>query len=144
MAELLRRNRAPAEVMLVLAAEDAQLRKAFAKAGRNGPCPCGSGRTFKHYHGRYILQRGMRFVLPLCGSIRCHMRARDRSLGCTSTWTSHAQTEFLLPRENGQSTQSALRDIGEETSQQTSPHLPFLPGITSNKHCLSELPDCAA
>jgi hypothetical protein len=23
-------------------------------------------------------------------------------------WTSHAQTEFLLPRENGQSTQSAL------------------------------------
>jgi uncharacterized protein len=52
MAELLRRNRAPAEVMLVLAAEDAQLQKAFAKAGRNEPCPCGSGRKFKQCHGR--------------------------------------------------------------------------------------------
>ena len=52
MAELLRRDRAPAEVMLVLAAEDAQLQKAFAKAGRNEPCPCGSGRTFKHCHVR--------------------------------------------------------------------------------------------
>ncbi len=39
MAELLRRNRAPAEVMLVLAAEEEQLQKAFAKAGRNEPCP---------------------------------------------------------------------------------------------------------
>jgi uncharacterized protein len=52
MAELLRRNRAPAEVMLVLAAEDAQLQKAFAKARRNEPCPCGSGRKFKQCHGR--------------------------------------------------------------------------------------------
>ncbi len=52
MAELLRRNRAPAEVMLMLAAEDAQLHKAFAKAGRNDPCPCGSGRKFKQCHGR--------------------------------------------------------------------------------------------
>ncbi len=52
MAELLRRNRAPAEVMLVLAAEEAQLQKAFAKAGRNDPCPCSSGRKFKHCHGR--------------------------------------------------------------------------------------------
>jgi uncharacterized protein len=52
MAELLQRNRAPAEVMLVLAAEEAQLQKAFAKAGRNDPCPCGGGRKFKHCHGR--------------------------------------------------------------------------------------------
>jgi uncharacterized protein YecA (UPF0149 family) len=52
MAELLRRNRAPAEVMLVLAAEDAQLQKAYAKVGRNDACPCGSGRKFKHCHGR--------------------------------------------------------------------------------------------
>ncbi len=52
MAELLRRNRAPAEVMLVLATEEAQLQKTFAKAGRNEPCPCGSGRKFKHCHGR--------------------------------------------------------------------------------------------
>jgi uncharacterized protein len=52
MSELLRRDRAPAEVMLVLAAEGAQLQKAFAKAGRNDPCPCGSGRKFKHCHAR--------------------------------------------------------------------------------------------
>ena len=51
MVELLRCNRAPAEVMLVLAAEEAQLQKAFAKTGRNEPCPCGSGRTFKQCHG---------------------------------------------------------------------------------------------
>lgn len=52
MAELLRRNRAPAEVMLALAAGDAQLQKAFAKAGRNDPCPYGSGRKFKQCHER--------------------------------------------------------------------------------------------
>jgi uncharacterized protein len=52
MTELLRRNRAPSEVMFVLAAEEAQLQKVFAKAGRNDPCPCGSGRKFKHCHGR--------------------------------------------------------------------------------------------
>ncbi len=53
MAELLHRDRAPAEVMMILAAEEAQLQKAVAKAGRNDPCPCGSGRKFKHCHGRY-------------------------------------------------------------------------------------------
>jgi hypothetical protein len=42
MSELLRCNRAPAEVMLVLAAQEAQLQKAFAKAGRK----------FKLCHGR--------------------------------------------------------------------------------------------
>ena len=52
MTELLQRNHAPGEVMLVLAAEEAQLQKAFAKAGRNDPCPGGSGRKFKRCHGR--------------------------------------------------------------------------------------------
>ena len=52
MSELLRRDRAPAEIMLVLAAEEAQLQKAYAKTGRNDACPCGSGRKFKHCHGR--------------------------------------------------------------------------------------------
>ena len=52
MTELLRRDRAPAEVKLVLAAEEAQLQRAFTKAGRNEPCPCGSGRKFKQCHGR--------------------------------------------------------------------------------------------
>ncbi|MGC8781162.1 MAG: anaerobic sulfatase maturase [Anaerolineae bacterium] len=52
MADLLRRGRAPAEIMAILAASEAQLRAAFAKAGRNDPCPCGSGKKFKLCHGR--------------------------------------------------------------------------------------------
>jgi uncharacterized protein len=49
MSDLLRRNRAPAEVMQILKAGE---QKAFAEAGRNDPCPCGSGKKFKHCHGR--------------------------------------------------------------------------------------------
>lgn len=52
MAELLGRNRAPAEIMRLLAVQDAQMRQAFAKARRNEPCPCGSGRKLKQCHGR--------------------------------------------------------------------------------------------
>ncbi len=43
MATLLRQNRAPAEIMQI-----------FAHANRNDPCPCGSGRKFKHCHGRAL------------------------------------------------------------------------------------------
>jgi uncharacterized protein len=28
------------------------LQSRLAQAGRNDPCPCGSGRKFKHCHGR--------------------------------------------------------------------------------------------
>ena len=35
-----------------LTREEAELREAFAKCERNDPCPCGSGRKFKHCHGR--------------------------------------------------------------------------------------------
>ena len=52
MGELLRRERAPSEIMQILAAEEAKLREAFAKTGRNDPCPCGSGKKFKQCHGR--------------------------------------------------------------------------------------------
>lgn len=52
MAELLRRDRAPSDIMRLLAAEESRLRQACAKAGRNDPCPCGSGRKFKQCHGR--------------------------------------------------------------------------------------------
>jgi uncharacterized protein len=59
MAELLRRGRAPAEVMRILQSEEeAQLQEAFAKAGRNDPCPCGSGRKFKQCHGLTGSQEG--------------------------------------------------------------------------------------
>ncbi|MDE3137259.1 MAG: SPASM domain-containing protein, partial [Acidobacteriota bacterium] len=44
MAELLRRDRAPAEIMRWYAEEDAH------RAGRNDPCTCGSGKEFKDCH----------------------------------------------------------------------------------------------
>jgi uncharacterized protein len=50
MASELRSERAPANVMRWAAAEDA--RAAMSNAKRNDPCPCGSGRKFKHCCGR--------------------------------------------------------------------------------------------
>jgi len=44
MADLLRRGRAPAEIMGRYAAGD-------AARGRNEPCTCGSGRKWKRCHG---------------------------------------------------------------------------------------------
>lgn len=49
MAGELAAGRAPANVMRWLAAQDEQ--RARSKAGRNDPCPCGSGRKFKHCCG---------------------------------------------------------------------------------------------
>ncbi|HNY24707.1 MAG TPA: SEC-C metal-binding domain-containing protein, partial [Bacteroidales bacterium] len=46
LAGLIRRGYPATEVMKVLALEEA-----FARAGRNDPCPCGSGRKFKRCHG---------------------------------------------------------------------------------------------
>jgi uncharacterized protein len=48
MSALLRQGRAPAEVGVVLAAEEAAR---FADVGRNDPCPCGSGLKYKKCHG---------------------------------------------------------------------------------------------
>jgi uncharacterized protein len=44
MSELLTVGRAPSELVQVYAAQD-------AKRGRDDPCTCGSGRTWKHCHG---------------------------------------------------------------------------------------------
>jgi uncharacterized protein len=52
MAEMLRRCEAPAGIMALLAREEAEQQRRFRQAGRNDPCPCGSGRKFKHCHGR--------------------------------------------------------------------------------------------
>jgi uncharacterized protein len=46
IAGLIRRGYPASEVMKVLSMEDA-----FARAGRNEPCPCGSGLKFKRCHG---------------------------------------------------------------------------------------------
>ncbi len=52
MAEELRHQRAPANVMQRINAVDLEMEKAFAAANRNDLCPCGSGKKFKHCHGR--------------------------------------------------------------------------------------------
>jgi uncharacterized protein len=52
MADLIRRGRYADEIMASYAANDALLAERFAAAGRNDPCPCGSGLKFKHCHGK--------------------------------------------------------------------------------------------
>jgi uncharacterized protein len=51
MAYLLRQNRAPAEVMQILPAEETRIQEAIAQANRNDPCPCGSHKPIKKCHG---------------------------------------------------------------------------------------------
>jgi uncharacterized protein len=51
MAVELRAERSPANIMYFLAQEEQELQRRFAHAGRNDPCPCGSGRKFKKCHG---------------------------------------------------------------------------------------------
>jgi uncharacterized protein len=50
MGRLLEAERSPAEIMQWYAIEDEAWRTAAHKAGRNHPCPCGSGRKAKHCH----------------------------------------------------------------------------------------------
>jgi uncharacterized protein len=52
MANLLKQNQAPADIMKLYEQEDREVAQKFAKVGRNEPCPCGSGKKFKHCHGR--------------------------------------------------------------------------------------------
>jgi uncharacterized protein len=51
MAEEVRAGRPAAGIMVELARADADWRARLASAGRNDPCPCGSGRKYKHCHG---------------------------------------------------------------------------------------------
>jgi uncharacterized protein len=51
MAAELRAGRAPANIMAYLAEEEMERQRRFARAQRNDPCPCGSGRKFKPCHG---------------------------------------------------------------------------------------------
>lgn len=64
MAGLIRRGRSAAEVMQVLAVEEAKLKAALARASRNDPCPCGSGHKVKQCHGRKKPKANFRKPLP--------------------------------------------------------------------------------
>jgi uncharacterized protein len=46
----IRARRSPANVMTILAREEAEMKKRFQHVGRNEPCPCGSGLKFKKCH----------------------------------------------------------------------------------------------
>ena len=60
MGGLIRRNRPAEEVMAILAAEESKWAALFAQAGRNDPCPCGSGRKYKQCHARTDKKNPMR------------------------------------------------------------------------------------
>ncbi|MDH3675924.1 MAG: anaerobic sulfatase maturase [Anaerolineae bacterium] len=49
---LIRRGRPAAEIMQILAVEEAKLKAALVHTDRNELCPCGSGRKVKQCHGR--------------------------------------------------------------------------------------------
>jgi uncharacterized protein len=52
MTELLQRRQAPANIMAMLAREEADLAARMRRSGRNELCSCGSGHMLKHCHGR--------------------------------------------------------------------------------------------
>jgi uncharacterized protein len=52
MANELAHRRSPANVVVHMRQLDAAREAAFAQAGRNDPCPCGSGIKFKKCHGK--------------------------------------------------------------------------------------------
>jgi uncharacterized protein len=52
MTSELRHRRPPANIMLWLAQQEQAQVALFAQAGRNDPCPCGSGVKFKKCHGK--------------------------------------------------------------------------------------------
>jgi uncharacterized protein len=56
MAAELAARHPPANVMLYLAQEEANLQRLLAHVGRNAPCPCGSGKKFKHCHGKQVVR----------------------------------------------------------------------------------------
>lgn len=51
MARLYEAGRSPALVMQMVAEADAAVEASYRRAGRNDPCPCGSGGKYKHCHG---------------------------------------------------------------------------------------------
>ena len=55
MARELQAQRPPANIMRILAEEEAMMQKRYAAAQRNDPCPCGSGRKYKQCHARTVL-----------------------------------------------------------------------------------------
>ena len=51
MARLYQAGDSPAQIMDIIEESEKERERTFARAGRNDPCPCGSGKKFKACHG---------------------------------------------------------------------------------------------
>jgi uncharacterized protein len=56
MTQALRTERSPALVMKYMSERDAAFEGAVSQAGRNDPCPCGSGEKTKRCHGSRVAE----------------------------------------------------------------------------------------
>lgn len=52
MSHLYKSGRSPGEVMDLVEKSENEMKRAYTGSGRNEPCPCGSGKKFKHCHGK--------------------------------------------------------------------------------------------
>ena len=82
MVELMRSGRHADGVMEVLAASERPFREAFQRAGRNDPCPCGSGRKVKRCHGT---SPGRRALPEVDGAPRPPVTERGRRAQAAGT-----------------------------------------------------------
>jgi uncharacterized protein len=57
-------GRPASDVMAMLRRENAEFAAALRKAGRNGPCPCGSGDKVKKCHGKPAARENRHAPLP--------------------------------------------------------------------------------
>jgi len=64
MMDLVNNGRPASGVMAEMACEERRFRDEARRAGRNGPCPCGSGLKTKNCHGRRAPATGCRGTLP--------------------------------------------------------------------------------
>jgi len=65
IADALKSGRPASDVMEVIRTEDAELTAEIRSAGRNGPCPCGSGRKTKKCHGKPAVHENRNTPLPV-------------------------------------------------------------------------------
>ncbi|HYO44757.1 MAG TPA: anaerobic sulfatase maturase [Candidatus Limnocylindrales bacterium] len=81
IVRLLKTGREAQEVMPLMAGYDAQIVTAVAAAGRNDPCPCGSGQKVKRCHGEApAVARAQLPVIPL-GTPRPPVVRKGRAAG---------------------------------------------------------------
>ena len=74
LVDVLRTGRPAGDVMALIAAED----ELFRRAGRNDPCPCGSGLKTKRCHGRVAAGRTASPLPEATGSPRAPVTERGR------------------------------------------------------------------